>query len=302
MSEAKIELGRRLFFDTRLSVDNTYSCASCHKPELAFTDGLARAKGVHGGLHPRNTMSLVNVAYNPVFGWASRETDSLEKQALIPMFNQAPKELGLQEPIDEIIKRFSLDPLTKGLFQQAFPKQSPATSLDTIAKAIAAFERTLIFGNSAYDRYVFLDDQKALTENQKAGMRLFFSQRLGCSQCHGGFNFSSVNIFLGAKTMEPLFVSNGLYDQYLGSEKGLFNESNQSRDVGQFKPPTLRNISLTGPYMHDGSLPNLAAVLDHYGKGNAKLSLKSFRLNQLEKQQLIEFFNALTDQSFMDKK
>ena len=200
MNLAKVELGRQLFFDTRLSIDNNYACATCHLPERFFTDGRAQAVGVHGDLHPRSSMSLFNVAYNPVFGWASMATDSLEKQVLIPLFNTQPPEMGLSQSNDaaipnsnvisseEVIQRLQKDRHYQNQFNKAFGQEA-TIDIANVAKAIAAYERTLISGNSAYDRFVFFDEQDALSKEQKAGMQLFFSARVGCSNCHGGFNF-----------------------------------------------------------------------------------------------------------------
>lgn len=299
MNNAKVSLGRQLFFDTRLSINNTFACASCHKPELAFTDGLARAVGVHGDLHPRSSMSLVNVAYNTVFGWASREIDSLEKQILVPMFNQNPPELGLSMPIDQVLDRFRGDSSYLSLFRSAFGEEADI-SLTTMSKAIAAFERTLILGDSAYDRYVFLDEKTALTETQKAGMALFYSERLACSHCHGGFNFSNSIVFENSPETAIVFHNTKVLAAYNGDEKGLANETKATEDEGYFRAPSLRNITLTAPYMHDGSFATLEEVLNHYQHTKIQLAERKlqFSLTAEETAQVIAFLHSLTDSQF----
>lgn len=295
MNAAKVELGRRLFFDTRLSIDQSYACASCHQPERAFTDGLKRARGVHGDLHPRNSMSIFNVAYSPVLGWDGRVADSLEQQVLVPMFNRNPPELGLTKPIDDILQALRGDTNYPQQFANAFGIKTEIT-LDNIAKAIAAFERTLIAGNSPYDRYVFNDDETALNQDQLAGMTLFFSQEVGCSRCHGGFTFSSPIIFDGSAPAVPVLHNNGIAGESEGGQAMPF-----------FKAPSLRNISLTAPYMHDGRFQTLGEVLQHYRRqqrfftylpesDEVQAMSNEKQLTELELKRLEAFLYALTDE------
>lgn len=158
MSEAKVELGRRLFYDTRLSGNRSFSCASCHQQALAFTDGKPRAVGSTGAVHPRGTMSLANVAYNRSFNWGDPEKRRLEEQMLVPMFGTEPVELGLAGLEDELVRRLAAEPLYRELFAAAFPEQFDPISVDNVVAAIASFERTLISGDSAYDRLLFWGD------------------------------------------------------------------------------------------------------------------------------------------------
>ncbi len=190
MSQAKVELGRRLFYDTRLSGNQTYSCASCHRPELAFTDGLARSVGSTGEQHPRSAMSLVNVAYNQSFNWADSKTTRLEDQVLVPMFNRDPVELGLAGNRDQVLKKLKSDAEYQAGFRAAFPNSRRPIRWLHIRKALASFVRTILSGNSAYDRYVFWDQKEALSRSAQRGMELFFSDRTRCSECHRAPLFS----------------------------------------------------------------------------------------------------------------
>lgn len=316
MNNAKVELGRRLFYDNNLSGDGSYSCASCHRQALAFTDGRPQAIGVSGGVHSRNTMSLTNVAYNPVFGWASKDLASLENQALVPMFNTQPKELGITQPGDGILKYFKSQPQYVARFKLAFPQAGNWVTLPQITQAIAAFERTLISGNSAYDQYLFYDDQDAISLRAREGMKLFFSKRLGCSQCHSGINLSGPAVFPDLAPAAIEFHNTGLYEVYPAEDTGLFLETSVSADKGRFRAPTLRNIAVTAPYMHDGSISSLAEVIDHYAAGGRTITtganagvgshnprksrfIKGFAISLEEKQDLLEFLRALTDEQFI---
>jgi len=287
MSEAKVALGRRLFFDTRLSVTGHYSCASCHDPGRSFSDGRAVAVGATGASLPHSAMPLVNVAYNVSFGWTEVKLDSLESQMLEPLLNEHPVELGLRGHEDDIVASLARDESYRVAFAAAFASRSPVT-FDHIVKAIAAFERTLIFGDSAFDRYVFGGEEGALSPAAKRGMALFFSPRAGCSACHSGFNFAGNWRDAQGDTGKASFASNATTDQPM-------------------RVPTLRNIALTAPYMHDGRFPTLDAVLDHYARvaervrsggatGDSKVDprLRTFDLSAQERSDLIAFLLSLT--------
>src|SRR3954469_5679906 len=194
MSTVKVALGRRLFYDTRFSGNGTYSCASCHQQSRAFTDGLPHAVGSTGALHPRGAMSLANVAYNPAFGWADSRLASLEAQMAVPMFNVHPIELGLAGHEADVVTRFATRGDRPG-FEKAFPGDRDPVSMQNIVRAIAAFERTLLSADSPFDRYLYRDDRTAISESAARGMKLFFSDRLACSQCHAGFNLSGPDAF-----------------------------------------------------------------------------------------------------------
>jgi len=310
MSAAKVALGRRLFFETRLSSSGRYSCASCHRPEIAFTDGRAHAQGATGQSVKRGAMSLTNVAYNPAFTWSSDQVRSLESQLRQPLFNEHPVEMGLKRDGALAANALSADANYRTEFAAAFPGEVQPLSMRHIIEAIASFERTLISGRSPFDRYVFDDDQTAVSASAKRGMALFYSARVGCSQCHSGINFTGAIVYEGHAQARALFANTGLYDldgrgAYPSSDRGLIEVTHRAADMGKFKVPTLRNVALTAPYMHDGSLPTLDAVLDHYVRGGHKNPLQDIRvrpfvLSQTERADLLEFLKSLTDREFVE--
>ncbi len=311
MSAAKVELGRYLFYDKRMSVNGRESCGSCHLQERAFTDGRARAEGTTGQLHPRGSMSLVNVAYVPFLTWAHPTLDSLEEQALAPMLGEDPVELGLNGDENEFLKTVRRDRRYQELFPRAFPNQSDAYTLQNVTKALAAFERTIISMRSPYDRYRWGGDLSAISDSAKRGEILFSSsERGGCFQCHGGWNFSGSIRFEGDTSQgredDPrgAFFNTGV-SSYQPPNRGLSEHTRRSEDIGKFRAPTLRNIAVTAPYMHDGSLSSLEAVIDHYAAGgrmehaNKSSILRPFQLTAGEKQDLIEFLKSLTDEELL---
>jgi cytochrome c peroxidase len=262
MSADKVALGKRLFFEPRLSVSGQHSCASCHDPSRAFTDGRAASAGATGQALPHSAMSLVNVAYNVSFGWNQANVRSLEAQMREPLFNEHPIELGLKGRESEVLTFLRND----ASYRQAFAAVFSHLSMDNLIKAIAAYERTLISGDSAFDRYVFSGDHAALSDEAKRGMNVFFSERTACSSCHFGFNFSGHWRDEKGKTGEPTFASNGVTETPM-------------------RVPTLRNIALTAPYMHDGRFASLDAVLDHYATRT--------QLSATERQELRAFLESL---------
>lgn len=310
MSAAKVELGRYLFYDKRMSVNGKESCGSCHRQELAFTDGRPRAEGATGQVHPRSSMSLVNVAYAPSLTWANPTLDSLEKQALTPMLGEEPIELGLKGHEREFLNTLRRDPLYQRLFPSAFPQSADIYTLENVTKAIAAFERTIISMRSAYDRYRWGGDSSAISDSAKRGELLFSSsERGGCFQCHGGWNFRNVR-FEGSQNRRGEdgprggFFNTGV-SSYSAPNRGLYEYTLRSEDLGRFRAPTLRNIAVTAPYMHDGSLATLEEVLDHYAAGgkvdhpNKSRILRPFRLSEGEKRDLVEFLKSLTDEELL---
>jgi cytochrome c peroxidase len=307
MSVAKVELGHYLFYDKRMSVNGKTSCSTCHRQELAFTDGRARAQGTTGQAHPRSSMSLVNVAYAPLLTWANPTLDSLEEQALTPMLGEEPVELGLKGHEPEFLNVLRRDPIYHRLLPQAFPEKGDAFTLQNVTKAIAAFERTIISMRSPYDRYRWGGDPSAISDSAKRGELLFSSsEHGGCFQCHGGWNFSAVR-FEGSKdrAVEGGGFFNTGVTQYLPPNRGLFEHTQRAEDVGKFRPPTLRNIALTAPYMHDGSLATLEEVIDHYAAGgkmdhpNKSRILRPFNLTGSDQRDLVEFLKSLTDEELL---
>jgi len=283
MSDAKVALGRRLFFETKLSLTGTYSCASCHDPARSFTDGRATALGATGQPTANGAMALVNVAYNVSYGWSKPTVQSLEAQMLEPLLNEHPVELGAKGHEAEIAARLSADPSYRSAFRAAFPDSAGTATLDWVVKAIASFERTLISGHSPFDRYVFGGEHDALTAAAKRGMALFYSARLGCGVCHSGFNFSGNWRDAQGATGAATFASNGTSTMPL-------------------RVPTLRNISVTSPYMHDGRFSTLEAVVAHYeqaGRPGTEPRLRSFELDASERSALSAFLQSLTDPEFI---
>lgn len=341
MTAEKVALGRHLFYDVRLSGDQTQSCASCHQQALAFTDGEQTSIGSTGDVLPRGAMSLANVGYAPARGgglsaltWANNSLVGLTEQMLTPMFNDDPVELGGVE--DELLSRLRADSTYQSLFPDAFPDEPDPFTVDDVTKAIASFERTLISGNSRADRFRE-GDKSALSLPAQAGHDLFFSkEEVGCSNCHKGDDgefFTSNFDFEGRDIPHIQFDNNALYNLsasggspaacpdgdglYPEPNTGLYALTGRPEDMGRFKVPTLRNIALTAPYMHDGSIATLDEVLDHYvaggrtidndpnaGVGSANchksiLMKDSIPLTSDQRRDLIAFLNALTDEAFV---
>lgn len=321
MTAAKVELGRHLFYDMRLSRTGEMSCATCHRQERAFTDGRRTAAGATGEVHPRNAMSLANVAYSPVLTWANPLLDRLEAQALIPLFGEAPVEMGLAGREQQLFAVLRADPEYRRLFAAAFPEEQDPVSLGSITRALAAFERTLISARSPYDRYRYGGELDALSASAKRGEALFFSERLECFHCHGGINFSDTVRHERMAFPEVAFHNTGLYNidgrgTYPPADTGLHAVTRRLEDMGRFRAPTLRNIAVTAPYMHDGSIATLEEVIDHYAAGGRILTdgphagigrenpykssfLTGFTLTRQECADLLAFLHSLTDEAFL---
>ena len=281
-SMARWELGKKLFYDPILSLDSSLNCGSCHKQALAFADDVAFSDGVLGRAGVRNSPSLANIGYHPYF---TREggISSLEKQVLVPI--QEHNEFDFN--IIYVMDRMRKDSQYVQMSRKAYEREPDPF---VITRAISCFERSLISGQSAYDRFTFLGEEKAMSKAEQAGMALFFSEKLACSSCHSGFNFSNY-----------AFENNGLYESY--PDPGRFRLTSDSADLARFKVPSLRNVALTAPYMHDGSVSTLEAVIAHYesgGKAHPHRSekIQAFILTNREKKELIAFLNCLTDLSF----
>ena len=322
LTTAKIELGRHLFYDPRLSGNATQACASCHQQRLAFTDALPVGVGSTGQHHIRGAMSLANVAYASTLTWANPALSALEKQALVPMFGETPVELGLSGMEDALLRRLATDPLYQTLFAAAYPDAPGAISLDGVVRALASFQRTLISGRSSYDRFINDKDRSAISDSAKRGKDLFFGERLECFHCHGGFAFSDAVVDANTVFDETSYQNNGLYNlgsdgSYPAGNQGIYEFSARPADKGRFRAPTLRNIALTAPYMHDGSLATLGDVLDHYARGgtltpsganagdgknnpNKNLFLRGFTLSEEERRDVLEFLGSLTDTDFIN--
>ena len=284
LTQAKIDLGKKLFYDPILSIDSTISCGSCHKAELAFSDDVSISEGVFGGLGFRNSPTLANVAYYPVM-LKDGGNPTLETQPYVPLEDHFEMDFNMVLLVNRLNE--NTEYVTE--FNTVFGK---APDPFGITRALAAFERTLISGNSPYDKYTYQGNTSALTTSQKAGMELFFSPELNCSSCHGGFLLT-----------DNTFQNNGYFSDY-SIDSGRARITLLQEDVGKFRVPTLRNIALTAPYMHDGSIVTLEEVIDQYmlgGSGHENQSelIKPFNLSLVEKSDLINFLNALTDGEFI---
>jgi cytochrome c peroxidase len=323
MSRARVELGRRLFHDPRLSGNGTLACSGCHRPELAYTDGRARAAGAEGDLHPRSAMSLANVAYAASLGWDDPGLTELEQQALVPLLNEHPVEMGIAGREAEVMSRFADDKGYRRLFRRAFPDDPSPFTLERAVQSLASFQRTLISGDSPYDRWAYRGETGALTPQARDGARLFFSRRLSCFRCHGGITLSGAPRYRGGPATVPTFHNTGLYDvdgagSYPAANTGAHRITGRVEDMGRFRAPTLRNIALTAPYMHDGSIATLDEVLDHYERGGRAVEdgpdagdgrnnpfkdplIAGFELTPEERAALLAFLDALTDERFVER-
>ena len=322
MSEAKFQLGRHLFYDTRLSTDETFACASCHLQEFAFADNVDRPLGATGDPHPRSSMSLANVAFASPLNWANPLVTRLEDQAMTPMFGDNPVELGTPE-IDVLAPRLrtATDIDYEALFAAAFPDvEGDRITLQYILYGLASFQRGILSTDAPIDRY-FAGDRDAISPSAKRGMDLFHSERLECFHCHGGPIFSASLDHNNALEPERPFHNNGLFNidglgAYPAGSEGVFEITGKPDDMGRFRAPSLRNITVTAPYMHDGSMLDLDEVIDHYARGGRLIEdgphagdgalsplrspfIPGFRLDDDERADLHAFFEALTDESFL---
>jgi cytochrome c peroxidase len=277
MNAAKVALGARLFSDQRLSVTGAYSCASCHSPSRAFTDGRVRARGATGESGALNAPTLLNASYNASLGWQDAKLRTLEQQMRGPLFH--PLELGLAGREALVETALAADAAMADAFAEAFPEAPRAVSMDNVIRAIAAYERTLFAGYSPFDRYVFGGEHDALDAAQKRGMQLFFSARSGCSVCHSGINFAGPWVDATQPVAAPAFADTG---------------------TGQkVRVPTLRNLAATGPFMHDGRFATLDAVLDQYERvaadPAADARLRRAPLTTEQRADLVRFLVSLND-------
>ena len=305
MTEAKVALGRHLFYDARLSLDGTVACASCHDQAKGFSDGRETAIGIQGAEGRRNAPGLANVAYLPVLTWGNPLITSLEQHALIPMFGTAPVEMGGAGAEKAIFDRLAADPFYADAFPLAFPDR-PGPDLFTITRAIAAFERTLISANAPYDKFKREGDPAAISDAAKRGENLFFGERLECYHCHGGFNFTDNIVTSRMKMVERGFHNTGLHNPVLPGGDGIAAFTLRPEDIGRFRTPSLRNVALTAPYMHDGSVATRSDVLDNSANAGRfpdtphKSSLvMGFTLSGSEKADVIAFLQSLTDEEFL---
>lgn len=282
----RVKLGKMLFYDKGMSRDSTISCATCHKAELAFTDGLPKSKGIGGTQVMRNAPTLSNVAYFPRF-LSEGAVPTLEQQILVPIMEHNEFDTNILTISEKLNRR-------KDIVELSLRAYGRLPDPYVITRSIAAFERTIISLSSPYDYYTFGKNTKALSPKQIAGKELFFSARTNCALCHTGTFFTNFS-----------FQNNGLYKQYL--DEGRKRLTGKPQDEALFKVPTLRNVEITGPYMHDGSLKTLEEVVEHYNKGgaghvNQSEFVKPLHLTQYEKECLVDFLKSLTDFKLISNK
>jgi cytochrome c peroxidase len=284
ITPAKIELGRDLFYETKLSFNNTISCSSCHSVTASFSDsGNSVSTGVNGQRGTRNAPGLMNVAYDTSFFWDGR-VNSLEMQAGFPILN--PIEMGSNSVT--VVATLNNIPLYRQMFAEAFGGTGEIT-FQQVRYALVTFERTLISGGSAYDRFMN-GDTSALSASAKNGLALFNSSKTNCSKCHSGINFTDND-----------YHSTGLTANY--TDVGREDVTNNSADNGKFRTPSLRNAALTPPYMHDGSFSNFLAVINNYNVGGRQNAAQDTLIHPLylvpeDFNDLIAFLNSLTDTNF----
>jgi cytochrome c peroxidase len=282
LTQARIDLGRMLFYDPVMSVDSSISCAFCHDQSLAFADFRRVTPGVERRFGERNAPTLANVVYNPTLLFDGHLT-TLEEQILVPIQEHAEFDFN----IVLIGKRLRNNPKYVEMSLKAYNRMPDPY---VITRAIASFERILISGNSPYDQYVYQNKKSALSKSQLKGMDLFQNQ-LHCTTCHSGFNFTNFST-----------QNNGLYEHY--ADSGRARVTLLVSDRAMFKVPTLRNIELTAPYMHDGSIATLEEVILHYESGgknhlNKNPILQPFTLTKRQRKELISFLKSLTDPDFL---
>lgn len=282
-SAAKAELGRYLFFDRRFSADTSVACGSCHRPEFAFADTTRKfSTGFHGLIGTRNAPSLTNTGYNTSYFWDGTVL-TLEKQAIAPIIN--PVEMNMNT--DTLVARLAADAQYGPLFTAAWGTST--VSFERVTKSIATYERTLISGNSPFDAWN-RGKSDAISASALRGYDLFFGEKGDCFHCHGSYNFT-----------DNMFHNNGT--ESVPADEGRFRLTGDPSDKGKFRTPTLRNIALTAPYMHDGKFATLGQVLAHYNSGGHESATKDILIRPLglsvqDQQDIIAFLHSLTDTTF----
>jgi len=282
LTDARMALGKQLFYDTRLSADNSISCGSCHKAEYAFAEPFSLSKGIDGRSGFRNAQALFNLAWKDHY-FRDGGVSLLKLTAMNPIQN--PNEMG--SSLLEIVLKLRDDDTYQAAFKKAY---NDTVSGNSILHALMCFQVGLISGNARYDQWKN-GNPSALSEQEIRGQDLFFSSKTGCSNCHGGFNFDSQG-----------FACNGLFETYPDSGRQRITMNQEDR--GKFLIPSLRNIAYTAPYMHDGSIATLDAVLERYIKGgsgfyNTDERIRPLKLSPAEKRDLLAFLGSLSDEGFL---
>jgi len=323
MSAEKVALGRWLFHDKRLSGNGRQACAGCHVQALAFTDGRAQAIGSTGELHPRGAQQLANVVYNATLTWANPSLVTLERQMETPLFGEQPVEMGVNDGNkDAVLARLRDDAAASAYpqrFAAAYPGQAQPINWGNVIKSIAAFQRSLISGNSRYDQW--LAGKATLSDAQQRGMKLFFGEKAECFHCHGSFNFNDQIVHAASRVVETPFHNTGLYNiggtgAFPEPNRGVFELTGKADDMGKFRAPSLRNVEVTAPYMHDGTIASLEEVLRFYAAGGRNVTsgphasdgranpyksdlVARIDLSEQEQADIVAFLKTLTDHEFL---
>lgn len=281
MSRAKVELGRRLFYDADLSVNGTMACATCHEQRHGFADGNATHPGALDDAGVRNVPGLANVAWLPRLTWADPRLERLEAQAAVPLFGEHPVEMAMAGKQDELVRRLSRNACYRTMFAKAFPASGGVIRYADAARAIGAFERTLISLDSPYDRYR-RGQRSALSPQAIGGERIF---RTTCASCHAGQDLS-----------DGAFHRIAPPGAAFGADPGLATVTGERVDIGRFRTPTLRNVAVTAPYLHDGSARTLdEAIRAHAGPGMEGIA----HLSATDRAALGTFLESMTDVDFL---
>ncbi|WP_221797081.1 cytochrome c peroxidase [Oceanobacter mangrovi] len=311
MTRAKFELGRHLFYDSRLSAKGNIACASCHHQDKGFSDGRIKPAGTYGDVHPRNAQALGNTGWYGTLNWANPVTVTLERQIQIPMFGDTPFEHGLEEHNQQqILATLLADPVYQRLLTSAYPTpQQNWNYLRHLVPALATFVRGMTSFDAPWDHYL-QGDNDALSSSAQRGLALFRSDELKCSQCHQANHFltdSHISSLTGSHANG--FHNNAAVVAYLYPNTGKHEATGKAEELGLFRTPSLRNIALTAPYMHDGSQPDLRSVIANYAAGGIRSDstergikdplIRGFTLTAAETDDLMAFLCSLTDSAFV---
>ncbi len=317
-TEASQRLGHYLFFDTRLSLNHTKSCASCHDPQFAFTDGYRRSVSPQGENLEHNAPSLLNSEHYHFYDWNNPKAKNYIQQMQRPLYGKHPVELGLDMHWNECLAYLNNSSLYRPLFKLLYG--STDVTMERLEHALAAYLVTLRSRNAPFDQYVS-GNKMALSNSAKRGLLLFTSEKLKCVQCHMPPDFTRVT---ESSKLDEVYANIGLYNiegrsEYPKNDNGLIRHTMQENDNGKFRIPSLRNVELTAPYMHDGSVATLSEVIDIYAQGgrggerntlygngpknkNKNPLITGFSLSKKEKYDLINFLKSLSDTSYLEKK
>ncbi len=318
-SKDKANLGRYLFYDRRLSINNTKACATCHAPQFSFTDGYTRSIGALGDLHQRNARPLINLVFLKYLTAGDSTLHFPEAQMNNPMLSEHPVELGIKGNETAILNKIKTDKFYAAQFRQLFKDETDSLSIKNIQYCISSFIRTIISFNSSYDDFI-KGNKLALNEQQQRGMQLFFSDRLKCGSCHGGINFSTPTV-KDSNGNSLYYFNTGIYNvdekgNYPAYDQGLVEITKNPADIGCYRVPTLRNLAFTAPYYHDGSALTIGEVIDAYANGGRNVTegiykgdgaanphksnlIKGFNLTSQQRKDLIAFLFSLTDSTLI---